>query len=432
MLSFFKISAGVLLGKTLALALKIRGKRGTALPGLIVEKFLPDFLVLARQYLGKVIVITGTNGKTTTQTVLSKLLEQVTSENVIVNSRGANLSRGLISELCKRFDFGKLIRGEAQASYTVFEIEEATFPKVASAISADIVILTNFFRDQLDAYGEVERTKTHVLNALKLCPKAKIIINNDDPQTLELISRNNLAAHSVSIGNWAKSINYEPANINNPFISKGILIAEDIVVNPDFSTKFTLANLGEINLKLPGIHSIYAVLFSLLALSILLEMNLAELDVEKIKLLLKSLGVPFGRGEKINIAGNSLQIFLIKNPAGFNATLDMLKSANQDLNLIILINDNIADGKDVSWLWDADLDKLNEVKLDSNVIVGGTRGLDMKLRLEYTSKNLLKIIYKNNLGDIARHLGTNENGKNYTILATYTAMNQLRDLVTKD
>lgn len=442
-----KIFAGVLIGKTISLLLKLFGKRGTALPGLIVEKIIPDFLAISRPYLGKLVVITGTNGKTTTQTILAKVLAEVSGQKVIVNSRGANLSRGLVSELIKSFKVFALLKGRPQAAFTIFEIEEATFPRIASILNADLVIVTNFFRDQLDAYGEIERTKMHVMNGLKLSSIAGLIINADDPQCIAMVSELKMAASGVSIGEKSKLINYETSSVAGSALS-ATLKAENIVVQEDFSTSFELRGFGletgKLELKLPGIHSIYALLFSIQAAKQLVDngftatsgnefsANLGEI----IKKIAAEIKPPFGRGEIINYEKIKIQLFLIKNPAGFDATLDMLTTSRKALSLAILINDKIADGKDVSWLWDSSLEKLNTASLGSLIVTGGTRAIDMQLRLKYALRDSnLEVKPVINFADLLDQLKLEAQANNtdkITVLATYTAMNQLRDLLISD
>jgi UDP-N-acetylmuramyl tripeptide synthase len=426
-----KFRFGIWLGKIFFLLSRLRGSRGTALPGLVVERLFPNFLELSRPHLGRLIVITGTNGKTSTQTLLAHSLRRLQPGAVLVNSRGANLSRGLVAEICRNFP----LFGKRQFAFSVFEVEEATFPRIAEQIRADLLVVTNFFRDQLDAYGEINRTKQHILNGAQKSSGIKIVANGDDPQVLEL--HDALAAiagvqiNYVTIAGAGQKINYEQSSAQLP--DKGKLNIEEF--QPARVTK----NLGssfnykghEFELLLPGFYSYYSFAFAskvLAVLGVLTEHNLGNY-----KAAVAQCKPAFGRGEIINaVSGNKnvgnknqeLQLFLIKNPVGFDLGLDLIAELESGLSLGILINDKIADGRDVSWLWDSQLEKLKSTKLHS-IVVGGERALDMALRLKYALPN--KVIVTQNLSEFVAEL-LNQPGP-LKVMATYTAMNQVRDLL---
>lgn len=428
-MSTFRLLIAIWLGKSLSFLMYLRGSRGTALPGLVVEKFFPSFLRLARPYLGKVIVVTGTNGKTSTQTLLAHSLRALQDGAVLVNSRGANLSRGLVAEICRSFS-PVLAR---TYTYSVFEVEEATFPRIATMLEPDILLITNFFRDQLDAYGEINRTKQHVLSGAQKSGGVKIIANGDDPQVLEL--HNQLIGSSltgrggsvqyVSLEGAASSIRYEKSSAKLPKQSElKVTGYAPAVIADNLGCEFKYRGL-EFKLALPGFYSYYAFAFTTSTLEELGLLNLANL--KHYQQTIFDCKPAFGRGEIIKIGHDQqeleLQLFLIKNPVGFDLALDLISELKSGLSLGILINDKIADGRDVSWLWDSQLEKLqnNEIK---ELIVGGERALDMALRLKYSGVAKQALVAGDTADFIAK-LATAP--KPLKVLATYTAMNQFRD-----
>lgn len=408
------------LGKCLVMALKLFGSRGTALPGLVIEKLWPNFIFYARTKIKNAIAVTGTNGKTSTQTLLSNSLRDLYKKPVLVNSRGANLSRGLVSEVIKQYP----VFGKTGFEYAVFEVEEATLPRIARQLNPDILVVTNFFRDQLDAYGEIERTKMHVRNAIAQLPKIKLVVNADDPHVLATIEGLDREVHAVRLSSYEDYLHYEPFKGGLPSISfskEHVFPAAKI--NADYGAEFSFENV-DFKLRLPGFYNYYSFAFCFATLALLDASFNAKLpDFAR---SIANCFPPFGRGEILHhIKGADelrLQFLLVKNPIGFNLVLDMLCSNASDFNLIILINDNIADGRDVSWLWDSELEKLNTANL-KRVYLGGTRAKDMALRLKYALSKQIELTTVDGWEQLTQLAG------DYKVITTYTAMNQFRDFL---
>jgi len=427
---------GLLIGKLLAKLMELRGSSGTALPGLVVERLFPGFLASSRKSFGKVIVITGTNGKTSTQTLLASSLISLKAGKVLVNSRGANLSRGLVTEVVRQFR----VIGVNQFAYTIFEVEEATFPKIAAVLKPDYIIITNFFRDQLDAYGEINRTKEHVTQAVKLNPQARLILNADDPQVLDCVAGLTNQQEYIFVSGAAQRIQYEAVSQKDPDLENDQIQTPSDRKNLIFNPLQQLDSLGwavnientDFEINFPGFHNIYSFAFTY-AVVRALDTRLAN-SPEFVKAI-RSAPIPFGRGETIIYQKSDkqnpvqLQLLLVKNPVGFAVLLDMLADSKQPLNLVILINDKIADGRDVSWLWDSPLEKLNLLPLTGQIYLAGSRALDMNLRLKYAlAKSNIEINTYASMPKLLEDL-SNSGISNYKILATYTAMNSMRDLI---
>lgn len=414
--------------RLITVVLKLSGRgRGTALPGLLIEKyfsFLIPFILKKSPYT---ILITGTNGKTSTRTFLVNILEQ--KHKVISNKSGSNMLRGIISEILTQTN----LLGAIKANYAVFEVEEATISNISELLKPEQIIVTNLFRDQLDAYGEIDRTQKFIQEAIYKSPQARIILNGDDPKVIELNTRN------------CKDVSY--VNINDRLITKfkyegsapihddhSNLIATHIKILPDLSTKFCWSETTT-HLKLPGYFQIYN---ALLAISCAKDLGFNTQEINK---GIDNTSAPFGRGELITCGDTNYRIFLIKNPAGFNLTLDLLAHVKNP-SLAIILNDKIADGRDVSWIWDSELEILNIIK-PKNIFCSGTRVEDILLRIKYAYPDLIKQsdnTYFSQFNQTIVTLDLNQkemlqrisklNLEEVFILATYTSMLKLRKLLT--
>lgn len=408
--------------------LKLSGKgRGTALPGLLVEKYLPSLIPFILNKSPYTILITGTNGKTSTRTFLVNILEQ--KYKVISNKSGSNMLRGIISEILTQTTlFGKVV-----ASYAVFEVEEATIGMISQLIKPEQIIITNLFRDQLDAYGEIDRTQKFIQEAINNSPDARIVLNGDDPKVVELNTSNSKAISYIHIDDdLIDKFKYEGSSSVHRNASD--LVGTNLEILSDLSTKFNWGNITT-HLKLPGYFQIYN---ALLAISSAGDLGFNPFEINA---GIEHTTAPFGRGELVKYNNTNYRIFLIKNPAGFNLTLDLLMHASNP-SLAIILNDKIADGRDVSWIWDSDIEILNNIK-PKIVLCSGTRVEDMLLRVKYAYPDLKKQsenTYFSNINQSTVTVDLNQeemlqrisrmNLEEVFILATYTSMLKLRKLLT--
>ena len=447
--NFFKY-----LGISLKTLSKITKKgNGTSLPGLVVEKYYPKLIKLLAKNYKNIILITGTNGKTTTRGIICHLLKN-NSYKVCTNQGGANILRGIITTLLNNLDY----KNQPKSDYLVLEVEEATMPILTKFLKPDQIILTNIFRDQMDAYGEINQTLDYfdvaITNSLAQNSDLKILANGDDTKLSNYLNQKR----------YAKLINYFGVESNNQInnqiqfesaeethaINPNQIIKAKLISNNGINISFQSSNnssdssnsnhfdspqLSETRLNLSGLYNLYNAWSAILATKNLLTKT-------QIQTTLPSFGAIFGRGEVINIDDKTITLFLVKNPAGFDQilqTLNYLDNANSNNGLIISINDNIADGRDVSWLWDVEFEKYFD-SLNANfnqIITSGTRGLDMLLRLEIDHfKNLtVENNYKNNsqnlLSEIMKSNSSTPPIANWTICATYTAMLEIRSELAK-
>lgn len=425
---------------------------GTALPGLVAEKLDKNILtkLVSNLNLGTVI-ITGTNGKTTTAKMSFEILA-LSGLDVVSNQSGSNLSRGLVSELVARSNIlGTKIKGDIG----VFEIDEATMPEAVPKLQPKLVLVTNIFRDQLDRYGEVDKTAALIGNSLRTMPKGAVaILNADDPLVASLTSYNENATFfgiedselktdsKLAIDNkdcllCGTELEFEyryfghlgkykckkckfkrPAPANTVF--KAELEAERSLITLHTSEKQNL----ELILNTPGAYNIYN---ALAAASLASALGISGSIVKQ---GLENFTSAFGRMEKIRVKDKDIFLLLVKNPTGFNETLRSFTSDNSKRNFLIILNDNFADGTDVSWIWDSNLELLKNRA--NSIVVSGIRAEDMALRLKYADIDMKTVRIEKDLKK-AMNSALEDLLVNQTlyVFPTYTAMMEIRNLLVK-
>jgi UDP-N-acetylmuramyl tripeptide synthase len=373
---------------------------GTTLPGDIARAIDPKILTeLTQDLTHGSIVITGTNGKTTTARLISWLLEGA-GHQVVSNRAGANLIFGATAAaLNKAGPDGRL-----HADWGVFEIDEASLPKAVEEIQPKATLVLNLFRDQLDRYGELESIAKKMEKALTTLPEsAKALLNADDPRVAEIglglphrplwygLDDARIASKTLPHAADARTCPYDGATL----IFDAVYVGHDGVYrcpNGDFarpapelkSTDITLNgfdNLGmtiagtRIDMPLGGLYNAYNVLAAYAAACSV------GLDANYIAERLRTFQAAFGRQERIDFRRRHLILVLSKNPAGFNETVRTAVDLAKGKNFIIGLNDRKADGTDVSWIWDVDFEQLTNKA--TTVIPAGVRAHDLAVRLKY-------------------------------------------------
>ncbi|BDQ04963.1 MAG: UDP-N-acetylmuramyl peptide synthase [Candidatus Dojkabacteria bacterium] len=405
----------------------------TALPGLILERFFPRIVKRIFNQFNKVILITGTNGKTTTTHMICYLLQQ-NGIKTITNPSGSNLIRGIISAIVDRMD----IFGRVDAQVGVFEMEEGSIRKIIKFISPDIIVVTNIFRDQLDAYGEIDKTYKYIKEAVEGSNDPILILNGDDFRVADLkhYTRNTIIEIQVD-HQYISQIKLE----KNPFVEKtsnntlneGRLekfLIKNVKVGRDLSVTFDLCgdvtNFLDNRIKVPGLHNAINAALAILTVR-------ETLSFPNMNLNLEDFNPVFGRGEiielkdKKNGINKNFQILLAKNPAGMNLNLHLLTHCPlQDAAVLILLNDKIADGRDVSWIWDVDFRLLKRFD-PSDIYISGMRRWDLAVRLKYEG---FTVKAENIFDNIEKALVQIRASKIY-VLPTYTAMLEFRHAISK-
>ncbi len=410
----------------------------SVLPGSIALKIYPQLLpLLFKQVKKGVILVVGTNGKTTTSLLLSTILER-TGVKIAHNIAGANLINGIVTTLLENTNlFGKL-----SADYAILEVDENILPLLLKDCQPQYILALNLFRDQLDRYGEVDTISRRWQEAINPLPlETKIILNADDPtlsylgqnlkQNVKYFGLNEPELYLEEIPHAVDSI-YCPS-CGTPLQYEGVYLShlgDYICPSCGFAKSKTDVNSCDWGQILIGVYNKY----NTLAAGLLTQ----EIGIEKEVIFdtIKNFKAAFGRAEELEIKGKKVRILLSKNPVGMNETIravnDIKKEGKANTCLMVL-NDRIPDGTDVSWIWDVDMEKL--AQSGGKIIVSGDRVYDLALRLQYCNLELenppFQLIIKEELSE-AIETALNECAKDETlhILPTYSAMLEVRELLT--
>lgn len=431
------LNAGRLVNK----AMNLLGRRSTALPGYIAERLSGDSLqaIMRQRQYRAIVCITGTNGKTTT-TLLTKTALEAAGFVVVNNSSGSNLYRGILTTLLDDSRSGR-------DTVLLLEVDEASMRRVARAVRPTHIVVLNLFRDQLDRYGEVDTTKKMLAEAIADLPGTELMLNADDPHVVSLASDyegevryfglnvKGLKAlphdHASDVPLSPKTgspIEYKQRYFGHVGIwsagddsfrrPKPQLVVQSTAQSHDDGATITYTlheKQHQLKTNLTGLYSTYNVAATTLLLD---SLGLKQADIQQ---ALVTRQAAFGRQEIVRYKGKALQFFLIKNPTGFNQVIQAHLQEKKKLPILIVINDNFADGRDISWLWDA---AVEDIQAKAHFIVSGSRAFDMALRLEYADKDCEVIpdpqAALRRLADL-----THATQSGY-VLPTYTALLELR------
>lgn len=423
----------ILLTKVLIFFLKLRGG-GTNLPGSVALKLNKNILTkLARGW--HVILVTGTNGKTTTSDMIYKAL---TAEGftVINNAAGANMTPGIVTCFVQNYKF----RDKRTNRYAVIEVDEAYMRQVTSMLVPEMIVVTNIFRDQLDRYGETTTTYKYILDAIKNVPKAKLILNGDESMLGHMPIPNDCVYFGFENFGEAKVASntestfcrecktryeYESVVFNHlgnyscpsckharPTLDYRVT---EVMLLPTGST--FLINESALEVGVPGLYNIYN---ALTAYTVTDQLGIKE---ETVKTSLATQESKFGRFESIEVGQVTIKLLLVKNPAGCNQCIDTVMIDKDEVTLMCLLNDKYADGTDVSWIYDAHFEKLAGMNV-SKVIIGGDRAYDMAIRLKVAGLDKVNFTICKNYDEVIDAVKKQE--KDVYALATYTAMTGFR------
>jgi len=449
-------SFAVFLSKLSAYLMRLFGSGGTTLPGKIATWVCPDLLnQLSDKF--RIIMVTGTNGKTTTARMVAKILE-LSQISFITNKSGANLSSGITATAV----LAVTISGKPKAEVLLLEVDEAAFRIVAPLLKPSLVIATNFFRDQLDRYGELYSTLNSVRSGLKGSANTQLVYNADDSLCASLgidMETGKILPNRFSYGlSLSSSPGVEPEVSDAAFCIRcsaryeytassyghlGHFICKNCGYQrpiPDVECNSVTADKSsstiEISTKrgdyqaivsLPGLYNVYN------ALSAAALAEIMNIPHEKTIEALASFERGFGRMEIIEIQKRSIQLILVKNPTGFNQVLQYISTLSSSLIPAFLINDQLADGTDVSWLWDVDFETYATVSGNAPLFaVSGIRADDMAIRLQYAgiSEDKIQVFYEaEEMFDTVLQLIPE--GGTVCLMHTYTAMLSLRKILAK-
>ncbi|BBD58346.1 hypothetical protein NIES2109_11190 [Nostoc sp. HK-01] len=426
----FAVSAA----KTVTFAVRsLRLGAASVLPGSIARRIDPRLLqLLSQQVKNGVILIAGTNGKTTTSLLLKTILERK-GYRVAHNSTGANLENGLMTALLENTN----LVGSLAADYAILEVDENIVPKVLTPLQPRIILCLNLFRDQLDRYGEVDTISKRWTKVISTLPKETVVIPNADDPTLSHLGQqlpqrvlffglNEPEQYLESIQHAVDSI-YCP-NCGHSLDYKGVYLShlgDFTCPSCGFSKSKPTLESSEWGQILVGLYNKYN---TLAAATAAIELGVDETTIRD---TINIFQAAFGRAEDLVIDGKKVRILLSKNPVGTNETIRVVNQSADKTTLMVL-NDRTPDGTDVSWIWDVDTEKL--VERGGTIVVSGDRVYDMALRLRYSEKSLesnLNLIVEEDLRQaIATALKNTPDNETLHILPTYSAMLEVREVLT--
>jgi UDP-N-acetylmuramyl tripeptide synthase len=411
---------------------------GTNFPGKIALKLDKDILkTIANNY--EVILITGTNGKTTTTSMIYSIIKE-SKRPVITNSTGANMYTGIIACFISNYSFKK----SPEKRIAVIEIDEANVKFITQYITPTIITITNLFRDQLDRYGEVYTTLKKIMEGVEKVPSSTLVLNGDESLLGKLGLKNPTVYYgfkartnenkTVDINADAKFCKFCKAPYDYNFITYNHLgdfyCSECGYKRPeltyyidkivDLSTNGSTVSINNMQyyINQPGTYNIYN---ALCAYSVTKLLGISDSIIEK---SLKTVASSFGRQETLNIEGKEVKIILVKNPAGYDEAVNTIKLDTRKVNLCLLLNDNYADGKDVSWIWDVNFEGLTSLDINK-IMISGIRLYDMAIRLKVAGFPSDSFLLCSEEDALLKEIKDCD-GEIVYILATYTAMINLR------
>ncbi|MDX6689824.1 MAG: hypothetical protein QOG15_1281 [Solirubrobacteraceae bacterium] len=425
------------------------GRGATSLPGKLLMRLEPQAIGQLSSRLPRgSAVISATNGKTTTAAMVAAILER-TGTRLVHNRAGANMAGGVATALLNA-SHGDGIDGDAG----LFEVDEFWLDRVVAQLEPRALLLSNLFRDQLDRYGELETIADRWAAAIAAAPDTQLVLNADDPLVADL--GNARADHAgvtyfgidddrvALAGMGHASDSKHCRRCGAPYLYDAVYMghlgryhcpngdsrrptpnvaATDVVLDGTRGASFTLrvgAESSRVVLPLPGLYNVYNALGAA-ALTHLLGTTVADIAAG-----LGEVRAAFGRAETVSIGGRELSILLVKNPAGANEVLRTVALDEGEHDILAVLNDRIADGRDVSWVWDADFEVLGgRVR---RVTCSGTRAAELALRLKYAGipPDRLHVVPALDRGlDAALASGDGR----LIALPTYTAMLALRQLL---
>lgn len=434
-------------GKFTTKLLRLAGSGGTSLPGKVVLKICPDILGhLAKDV--KIICVTGTNGKTTTCHIIRDMIE-AEGKTVFCNDAGANLLGGVVSAFVGAATLG----GKINTDYALLECDEAALKSIVEHFgNLDVTaVVTNVFRDQLDRYGEVLTTVNKIRAGLSQLPNVKLVLNADCSLTSSLSDLSHSEIHYFGV--------------NGPLYEGTSSDISDAVYCIHCKTKYqyhyhTFGHLGgfycekcgyhrqepevaltkviewkdassvvemdvfgqkvEAEVMLPGGYNLYN------ALAATEVAHLLGLPNEQIVKVLGGLTTHFGRMEQVMLNNAPLHLVLVKNPAGFNEVLQFLIQQRPTGNIVFGLNDNYADGKDISWIYDVEFERLTQAASGAkHFYFTGKRAYDMQLRLKYADFDTTKFSVEKDYKTLITQL--QQSGQETFLVLSYTCMLEFRD-----
>lgn len=380
--------------KASAVAGRLLGKKSSAGPGTIALKICPDIIrILSKNVKKGIIVVCGTNGKTTTNNLLNTALLKC-GYTTVCNNIGANMVSGVATAFAMACSLG----GKLSVDYAVLEVDEAAARRVFEHLKPSCMVITNLFRDQLDRYGEIDTTAELLNDAINMAEGVKLVLNGDDPLTAKFGEGRDAYYYGISeqvlpqtdekgegqfclkcgmeqiynYRHYSQLGDYYCPNCGN---KRPEINFEATDVDLSASMKFTVNKSANIDVNYRGFYNIYNILAVYSALSVI------GVNTDSFNKILSDYKPQVGRMELIELEKPFI-LNLAKNPAGFNQAIQTVMLDKRKKDVIIAVNDRVNDGQDVSWIWDVDFEQLGDESVNS-ITVSGERLYDLALRFKY-------------------------------------------------
>jgi UDP-N-acetylmuramyl tripeptide synthase len=429
------VRASELAARAAGAASRLTGRGGTSLPGKLLLRMEPRAIERLARPLDSAI-LSATNGKTTTAAMAARILERG-GRTLVHNRAGANMAGGVATAL---------VQGRGDTG--LFEVDEFWLPQVLPQIRPRALLLANLFRDQLDRYGELETIAERWEDAIDATPVEHMVLNADDPVVADLGREHEVLYFGVEDDGMAMAQMQHAADAKHcrrcgaAYVYDAIYMghlgryhcprcdarrpepavtANHVTLRGTRGARFELrtpAGVADVDLPLPGLYNVYNALAAAalgLALGAPLEHVVAGLE---------GVSPAFGRAETVHLGGRDLSILLVKNPAGANEVLRTLTLEPGEHDVFAVLNDNVADGRDVSWVWDADFEVIaDRVR---RVTCSGTRAAEMAVRMKYAGVPEDRITVRDSLS-VALDAALDDGDGVLYALPTYTAMLALRE-----
>jgi UDP-N-acetylmuramyl tripeptide synthase len=422
---------------------------GTALPGKVAMKFEKDILAQTSRGM-EIIVVTGTNGKTTTSNMLEHALTAA-GKDVLANKSGANLLSGVTAEITCSADW----LGRPKKKTAVIECDEGALKQVVPLIHPKVIIVTNLFRDQLDRYGEVMHTLEAIRTGIKKVPDSILCLNADCSLTSSLAFDvpNRIvyyglntplgeqddqavsdARHCIRCGTVYQYRYHTYAHLGAFRCPKCGYERKDpdvaVTAVDSITARGSIVKLAidgkpwpqEVKIGLPAVYNIYN------AAAAIAAYRAFGGSTEDVLRSLADVNSSFGRMETFMPGKQAVQMILVKNPAGCSQSIDYLTRLEEDFRLVICLNDRTADGHDISWIWDADYEKLASDAHVTRILVSGDRAEDMMVRLKYAGIPEEKIALERSNENLLAMM--KESPLPVFVLPNYTSMLALRKVLS--
>ncbi|MEK7860793.1 MAG: MurT ligase domain-containing protein [Chloroflexota bacterium] len=449
-----RTAAAVAAGKLARLGLQALGRGATALPGLVTLAGDPRAIGEMSAHLPRgAVAVTGSNGKTTTSRMLADIV-RAAGWHPIHNRSGSNLDRGIAAALLAEASW----LGRPRGDVGVFEVDEASVPRVLQQMTPRVVLVTNLFRDQLDRYYEIDALARRIAQALAALPAdVTVVLNADDPIVARLGERHSgpiltFGVDDPSVGGRVPQDISDATHCprcNTPLAYVRVVLAHVGdwscpgcgLARPPRDVSATEVRLDRggtllriaapaagaldpVRVPVPGLYNAYNALAAIACARAL------DIGLPTAVRAIAAFRPAFGRLEVVGAGGRWLRLVLVKNPAGFNAAISALLETGGRHRLLAALNDRDADGRDVSWIWDADFEALAPAV--DHAVVTGLRARDLALRFKYAGVERSRLHVVNGWSEAIRQaIERAPAGGEVVVVATYTAMLALRDALAR-